>query len=586
MLPRTKFSGVRDAWVGRAVDGKRLGPIGDKTNICTCGGCETEWAVVGKVLKGRWDQQLADLAAETGAWPDRTISDFLQDRLAEDEQQVLIIDKDLKVTARQIHDRSRILANWLLARGYQPGDVISFQLPSWWEAVIVGMAAAMTGLVLHPLLPIYREGELEFMLRDIGSKLLFIPGEFRGHDYARMVRGLSFDIDVVVVRTEDPEWPSLDAILASALPDLPLPDVDANAVRVAMYTSGTTGRPKCVLHTHNTIHADIHRLVDFCGLGKSDCVFFPGPISHIGGIITAVNLPFYLGVPTCLLDIWETSAAFDLLKRHDCSYAAGPTPFLRGLVDEARQRGDTLPSLRFWMCGGAAVPPSLIHDARDTFPSAKCWRVFGATEAPMVTAPPQQRDSSFAAETDGRIYRANVRLVVPGTDDDCADGEEGEILVKTESMFVGYLYEEDNAAAFDGQGYLRMGDLGRIVDGEWLVVTGRIKDLIIRNGENISAKEIEDALITHDLIREVAVVGTPSDRTGEAVCAFVVLDAGGQLTLADMTAWLSRNGLAKYKSPEFLYIVDELPINTMGKILKRKLRDMAKDLTATEVRAA
>ena len=230
------------------------------------------------------------------------------------------------------------------------------------------------------------------------------------------------------------------------------------------------------------------------------------------------------------------------------------------------------------MCGGASVPPSLIYEAAELFPNCIPWRTFGATESPTMTGPPQtRRDLRWAAETDGRLHRAEVKIVDIATGELCAEGEEGEILVREPSMSLGYARAEDNEHAYDADGFFRMGDIGKIVDVDHIVCTGRKKDLIIRSGENISAKEVEDVIYRSPKVAEAAVVAMPSRKTGEAVCAFIVTRRGETIDGVEIAEMVAKAGLARQKAPVHVQLVSELPKTPSGKVRKDQLRQQARD---------
>ena len=317
-----------------------------------------------------------------------------------------------------------------------------------------------------------------------------------------------------------------------------------------MYTSGTTGRPKGVLHSHNSIGADSIKMAAAMALGSDDKIFSPSPVTHVSGFLWALNAPWIIHVPAVMVDVWEPQRAFDLVKAHRCTFMLGATPSLQDFLAVARARDEAVPSLRYFLCGGASVPPELILDAAEQFPNCIPFRTFGATEVPTMTAGPASRDElRLAAETDGRLLHCEVKIVDVATGRLLGPGEEGEILASEPSMALGYDRPEDNEEAYDETGYFRMGDLGRLVEGDHIVCTGRKKDLIIRAGENISAREIEDILFASPLIEEVAVVSMPSKRTGEAICAFIVPAEGASIELTDVAALVGAAGLARQKTP-------------------------------------
>jgi acyl-CoA synthetase (AMP-forming)/AMP-acid ligase II len=528
----------------------------------------------------RWNAELAARAVAEGDWPNRTVADYAGERSAEDPERVLLIDDQVQLTAGGLYERALRLGSWFLTLGLKPGDVVSFQLPNWWEAAVINIAAAMIGVVVNPIVPINRDAEVTYMLGTARSRVIFIPSTFRKFDYAAMLRrvlpALEVPPHVVIVRGDSDEFESFEAILEAAAPMQAPSTVDPNAVKLLMYTSGTTGRPKAVLHTHNTINADAVKMKPAMALTEQDITFSPSPITHVSGYLWALNMPWYGNIPAVMVDVWEPAHAFELLQKYSCSFALGATPFLRDLIRVARESGRTLEHLRYYLCGGASVPPSLIYEAAELFPNCIPWRNFGATEAPTMTRGPKTRDDlKMGAETDGKLYRAEVKILDVVTGMPVVPGEEGEVLVREPSMAVGYAQPEDNEGAYDEEGFFHMGDLVRVTDDGLITCTGRKKDLIIRAGENISAKEIEDVLSHSAKVAEVAVVSMPSDRTGEAICAFIVpADATGP-SFAEVTEMIREAGLARQKTPEHLEIVPELPKTAAGKIRKDVLRKIA-----------
>ncbi len=527
----------------------------------------------------RWDEAHAARAIEGGDLLNRTVAGEAEALADAEPGRVLMIDGALPLAAGELHDRALRLAGWFMAQGLERGAVVSFQLPNWWEAAVINLAAAMTGLVVNPIVPIYRDAEVGYMLKEARSRVVFTPHVFRNFDHAAMMRRLLPSLApgtlLVAVRAALDGMAAFDELLAGP-PAVGRRAVDPNAVKLLMYTSGTTGRPKGVLHSHNTLNADSVKQTAAMGLGPDDRTFSPSPLTHISGYLWALNAPWTCNLPVVMTDVWNAAEAFDAIRRHRCSYMLGATPFLQDLVAVARERGEALDSLRYFLCGGASVPPSLIREAAARFPNCVPFRVFGATEAPTMTCGPATRDGlALAAETDGRLLRCEVRLVHPQTGDPVAEGGEGEILVREPSMALGYAREEDNVEAYDADGFFRMGDLGRLVHGDHLICTGRKKDLIIRAGENISVREIEDVLFRSPLIDDVAVVSMPSARTGEAICAFIVPAPGRSVGIAEVAALVRDAGLARQKTPECVLLADELPKTASGKVRKDLLRERA-----------
>ncbi len=533
----------------------------------------------------RWNEAVAQSARAGGDWPDRTVADFARESAAARGGEIVIVDGVHVMTRARVFDAATRLAAYFTALGLRPGDVISFQLPNWWECSVIDVAAALTGVVVNPIVPINRDSEVTYILNESATQLFLVPAVFRRFDYPAMFERIRPALrrlpQLVTVRGRAAGTDSFDDILAASEPLTGGPRVDPDAVKLLMYTSGTTGRPKGVLHSHNSIHADGVKMKPAMGLRDGDRTLCPSPVTHISGYLWGLNMPWVGNLPAVLLDVWEPERAFDLIVEHQCAFSVGATPFLQDLMTVARRRQAQLPSMKSFMCGGASVPPALIYEAAERMPNCVPYRTFGATESPTMCGPPAARDDiALAAETDGRLLRAEVRIVDIVTGGLVEPGGEGEILVREPSMALGYARSEDNTEAYDEDGFFRMGDLGRIVHGDHIVCTGRKKDLIIRAGENISAREIEDVLYRSERIAEVAVVSMPSVRTGEAICAFVVPRPGAAVTLEDVTVLIRDAHLARQKTPEHVEIVPELPKTSSGKVRKDLLRERAKDLPA------
>lgn len=512
----------------------------------------------------RWDSERARAAYEAGLWTRRTLADDLAKAARETPDRVLLIDGALRLTASELHRRAETLARRLAGR-LPRGSVVSFMLPNWQEAAVLYLGAALSGMVANPILPSLRDRELGFILADAGSRMIVIPDQWRGHDYpamlARIVRDLATPPEIVIARGDPGDPRAFEALLAGE-PREALPALNADAVRMILYTSGTTGRPKGVLHTHNSLHALTRQIGDHWRAGAGDVFLVPSPISHIGGSLYAFEAPVLLGATAVLMERWDAAEAVRLARLNRCTHMAGATPFLDQMLTAAVAQDQPLPDLRVFVCGGASVPPSLVRRAAAWFRNAAVTRVYGSTEVPVTTVgAPRREDLEIAAETDGRPGIAEVKL-----------GADGEVLARGPQMLAGYLHPADEASAFDADGFYRTGDLGRLTPDGALVITGRAKDLIIRKGENIAPKEVEDALLEHPAIREAAVVGLPDAVTGERAWAVLVAD-DADLSVPALSAFLRDRGLAAFKHPEAIARWDALPRNDAGKVLKDRVRD-------------
>lgn len=519
----------------------------------------------------RWDPDRASAAYADGWWVAETLADALRRVATTSPERVLVVDGETRLDSAALYAQARSLAQALRARA-PIGSAVSFMLPNWIEAVVIYHAITLAGMVAHPILPSLRDHDLLFQLRDVRSRLIFIPAEFRNHDYVAMLDRvqpkLELRPEVVVVRGSRGSHSAYSELLATDVAE-DFPPLEPDAVRLVLYTSGTTGSSKGVLHTHNTIHALMRQIERNWLVEAGDTFLVPSPISHIGGSIYAFEAPVLLGTKAVLMDRWDPAAALRLAASEPCSHICGATPFLEQLLEAARLSGERLPALKLFVCGGASVPPSLIRSAAVQFECAVVTRVYGSTEVPVTTIGcPDRADLAHAADTDGRPGIAEVKLAAGSP---VANGE-GEVLVRGPQMLVGYLHAEDEAAVFEQDGYYRTGDLGRWVDGDYLVISGRSKDVIIRNGENISPKEIEDILLDHPQIAEVAIVAVPDQRTGERGCAVIVPAASSTPDVPELCAFLADKGVAAFKFPEEIVVWDALPKNDAGKVLKHRIR--------------
>lgn len=528
--------------------------------------------IAGRLI--RWSDERAERAYASGLWIRETLADSLRQAARQTPQRVLLIDGSHRIDCYTLHAQATALAQAMLAR-VPAGNVVSFMLPNWHEAAVIYLAATMAGMVVNPILPSLRDRELLFILKDVDCRMIFVPSSLRQQDYAammgRVVAQLESPPEVVVLRGDVGAHTPYESLLQHQEHVRELPSIDPDAVRMVLYTSGTTGRPKGVLHTHNTLHALLRQLREHWLIEPGDKFLVPSPISHIGGSIYAFECPLLLGTTAVLMERWNADDAVNLMGVEHCTHMAGATPFLEQMLVAAKQAGTHLPSLKVFICGGASVPPSLIRRATDYFDRAIVTRVYGSTEVPVTTVgATRSGESEHAADTDGRAGIAEIKLI----DHTAAPAGQGELYARGPQMLVGYLHQEDETDTFDSEGYFRTGDLARWFDDSYIVVTGRAKDIIIRNGENISPKEVEDILICHPDIAEIAIVGLPDPRTGERACAVIVAKHLPGPDVASLRTFLDAQGVATFKVPEQIALWEALPKNDAGKVLKHQIRAM------------
>lgn len=488
-------------------------------------------------------------------------------------------------TYRRIYDDARALVFALQEEGLEPGDVISFQTPNWPEACVINIAAALGGFLINPIVIIYRHAELRYMLSDCRAKAFFVCEAFNKFDFKGMMDELRSDLPdlslVSYIRGSDPRSSYETLIARGRTLQGSLPEIDPNAIKLILYTSGTTGRPKAVLHSHNTLARAAEASLKHWKIAKGSHFLMPSPVTHISGYSNGLELPFIGETRTILMESWNAEQAVDLVDRYDVVGTVAATPFLQELVNVAVASGRDLPSLTSFACGGAAVPPEIVRTANSKLANSFAFRVFGSSEVPLVTLGYQgSEQAELAATTDGAIIDYTVRIV----DDeghDVAPGLDGEILARGPAMMLGYADPKDTSEAITEDGFFKTGDIGFISEAGALVISGRKKDLIIRGGENISAKEIEDVLHLSALIREAAVVAMPHPRLGEGICAYII-PAQPEASAESLLTHVAQYGLAKQKTPERFVFVEDFPRTASGKIRKDQLRIMIRELIDEE----
>jgi acyl-CoA synthetase (AMP-forming)/AMP-acid ligase II len=460
------------------------------------------------------------------------------------------------------HDAALRCAAALAERGVGVGTPVSWQLPTSFEALILAAALSRLGAVQNPVLPIYRQRELGFVLRQSGARLLVVPKSLRGFDHGEMGRKLAAEIPELDALVLDDGLPEANS---AGLPEAPeLPDGDALPTRWIFYTSGTTADPKGARHTDATPLATGRALCTALELRADDRVALVFPITHIGGI-GWLSAALLAGCAHIVIPTFDPEHTPSVLARHGVTQATAGTVFHQAYLAAQRAHGrkPIFPGVRAFPGGGAPKPPQLHHDIKQELGGAGIVSGYGLTECPIATMGSVDDSDEKLALTEGRPTDG-VELCVSAS---------GEILVRGPQLCLGYLDASLDAAAFDDAGFFRTGDLGHLDEDGHLIVTGRTKDVIIRKGENIPVKEVEDLLFEHPKVADVAVIGLPDPQSGERGCAVVVCAAGEPLTFEEMVAYLRERELMVQKIPEQLELLDELPRNPSGKVLKQDLRE-------------
>jgi acyl-CoA synthetase (AMP-forming)/AMP-acid ligase II len=476
-------------------------------------------------------------------------------------------------TTAEMLARSERVARGFHALGLRAGDVIVSQLPNWAEGMETALAALSLGLVQVPVVDIYGPTELAFILSQTRARAFVLPGSWRNFDFAGRVAALADlpDLAHIIVLGDTPmprpvvRWDDMLALPTQAVPPHAAAPGD---VVMLNFTSGTTGTAKGVVHSHATLGGEARRIMpEATDADRGKLMFWAGPAGHIGGIVGILR-PFLIGEGTVYIDRFNAELARDLVRRYPIGRIAGAPFAIASLLNIATP--EDLAGMVGLCSGGAAVPPALAYRAEEF--GLPLIRSYGSTEHPTVTftdfADPLER----RALTDGRNAPGSLVRIV---DDDGAElppGSAGEIVTMGPELFLGYLDPAQSAASFTEDGWFRTGDIGVLDDDGCLTVVDRKKDIIIRGGENLSSKDIEDVLARHPAVEEAAVVPWPDDVYGERVGAFIRLRPGASLDLADVQAHFRGEGVAIQKTPERIVIVDEFPRTPFGKILKRDLR--------------
>jgi cyclohexanecarboxylate-CoA ligase len=467
------------------------------------------------------------------------------------------------------------IARVLTARGVRPGDVVAWQLPTRIETVVLMGALARLGATQVPVLPIHRERELRFVLRRTGARVLCVPGTWRGVDHVAMAEAVRAELGTFEVLLVDPE-PTAEPgpTAAAALP--PAPE-DGAAVRWLFATSGTTADPKIARHVDRAAIAAGAGLAASQGFRPGDRYGVAFPFTHIGGL---ANLTAILttGYALILLETFDPPAAVEVFARHGATVVGGGPAFYRAFLEQQRRRPGVpiLPALRFMTGGGAPMPPAMHAEVRDEIGGRGCAHGYGMTETCSILAMhhPDDTDEHLTGSVGRVVPGMEVRVVRPDGAV-AAAGEEGELRVRGTFLMAGYLVTDERDESpdpFDAEGWFRTGDLGTVDADGYVRITGRLKDIIIRKGENISAVELEDLLYDHPAVAAVAVIGLPDEARGELVCAVLVPEPGAVAPdVADLAAFLTERGVMRQKFPERVEVVDELPRNPAGKTLKTEL---------------
>jgi cyclohexanecarboxylate-CoA ligase len=495
-----------------------------------------------------------------GVWTRATLNDALA---AADGSQLAIVDGDVRMTIDDLRRESKLVARGLVNKGIQAGDVVCWQLPNWWEAIVLCWGIWRCGAISSPITPTLRAREVGFILEQTGARIMVVPGSFRGFDYVSMLRDAEFDGVVLPVRP---------GRLPAGSGDVPAFDLTVDDVAVILWTSGTTSDPKGVLHTHQSLRVEAETIGRAHDMRPGETLLLPMPVTHVAGLTYGPLLPVTSGITAVLMDVWEPDRALELVEEESIGAMISTPVFMRTMIDSPRYAATDRSSVRLFSLGGAGVAPAMVREGAAEF---GCWckRTYGSTEYPTLTTGRVGDTLEHDATTDGPVIGlGSLRIVDPATLADVPHGSPGELLVRGPEMFVGYLDPGLGAESFVDGGWFRTGDLA-VFDGEYLTIVDRLKDVIIRGGENISALEVESSLVTHPDVTDAACVAYPDPVMGEKVCAFVIVRPGASVSLDDLRAHLRERGLAPFKLPERLVVRDVLDRTASGKVKKAPLRE-------------
>ncbi len=520
---------------------------------------------------------------EQGHWRDETIDVYIRRALERCPDKPAVIaygqgeGEPVRLTYRDLDGRVDRIARSLAALGVVRGDVVTFQLPNRWEFIALALACVRIGAVANPVMPIFRQHELTFMLNFGESKVFVVPKTFRRFDHEAMARGMLPNLPhlrhLVVVDGEGED--GFEAkLLRDDTPPLTGPGLGPDDVLLLMYTSGTTGEPKGVMHTSNTLFSNLHAYIAVMELTGDDVVLGASPMAHLTGFGYLAMIPLILNSTTVLQEIWDPGRALRIARQEGVTFSMASSPFVADLCT-AVENGEA-PAEKFitFNCAGAPIPPVLIERAHRLMGMRVC-SAWGMTEIGAVTVTEPARALEKSGTSDGRPVAGMEAKVVDVDGATLPAGEAGSLLVRGASVFAGYL-KRPHLNNVSEDGWLDTGDLA-VIDAEGYVrITGRTKDVVIRGGENIPVVEIENLLFRHPAVASVAVVGYPDARLGERVCAFVSLKPGGSLSFEGMKSYLEQLQVARQYFPERLEIIEDLPRTPSGKIQKFKLRDTAR----------
>ncbi|ENO8019016.1 medium-chain fatty-acid--CoA ligase [Escherichia coli] len=524
---------------------------------------------------------------QQGLWGDASLADYWQQTARAMPDKIAVVDNHgASYTYSALDHAASCLANWMLAKGIESGDRIAFQLPGWCEFTVIYLACLKIGAVSVPLLASWREAELVWVLNKCQAKMFFAPTLFKQTRPVDLILPLQNQLpqlqQIVGVDKLAPATSSLSLsqIIADNTPLTTAITTHGDELAAVLFTSGTEGLPKGVMLTHNNILASERAYCARLNLTWQDVFMMPAPLGHATGFLHGVTAPFLIGARSVLLDIFTPDACLALLEQQRCTCMLGATPFVYDLLNVLEKQPADLSALRFFLCGGTTIPKKVARECQQL--GIKLLSVYGSTESSPHAVVNLDDPLSRFMHTDGYAAAGVEIKVVDDARKTLPPGCEGEEASRGPNVFMGYFDEPElTARALDEEGWYYSGDLCRMDEAGYIKITGRKKDIIVRGGENISSREVEDILLQHPKIHDACVVAMPDERLGERSCAYVVLKAPHHsLSLEEVVAFFSRKRVAKYKYPEHIVVIEKLPRTASGKIQKFLLRkDIMRRLT-------
>lgn len=531
------------------------------------------------------DERRYAIEKARGIWPDQVATDFFDRWVAERPDAMAVTsvrDEDgsvVSLTWRELAQAVGTIARGLAASGIGRGDVVSFQLPNWWQFTAVHLACVRLGAVSNPLMPIFRHRELSFMVSHAESKVFIAPAQFRGFDHGALALQLKAELPAlqhVFLVGGSGEY-SFEAKLLAGMKDAPIESGAAlgpNDIVQLLYTSGTTGEPKGAMHTSNTLIGSTLTFMERMNLSAEDVVFMPSPLAHQIGFEYGLLVSILAGAPLVLLDVWNAERAVGLMEQYRTSYMFAATPFLADLSSFPGIESRDLDAFRLFVASGAPIPPVLVRAAQEKL-KADIVAGWGMTECGILTT--TNLSGHKVHESDGYALPGEEARIFDDSGKEALREQEGTLKIRGAGLFVGYL-KRPHLYDVDADGWFDTGDIARMDLEGYIRICGRKKDIIIRGGENIPVVQVESAIYKMPQVAEVAIVAMPDDRLGERGCAFVVTREGARITMKDVRAFLADEGVAKPFWPERLEILEQMPRTPTGKIQKFVLREMAKGL--------